>query len=46
MGIFSNLIMYLSPAMSRAIDPRTEATKVASSTGGINGLCHNAHNWD
>ena len=28
--------------MSKAIDPRTEATKVANSAAGINGLCRNA----
>jgi hypothetical protein len=44
MGIFSSLIMYRRPAISKAIDPRTEATKVANSVAGINGLCRNAHN--
>ena len=29
MGMFSSLMMYLRPAMSRAIDPRTDATKPA-----------------
>jgi hypothetical protein len=30
--------------MSKAIDPKTEATKVANSAAGINGLCRNARN--
>jgi hypothetical protein len=44
MGIFSNLMMYRRPAISKAIDPRTDATRVASSGAAITGLCRNAHN--
>ncbi len=42
MGRFSSLIMYLRPAMSRPIDPRTEAINAAMSDGAITGLCRNA----
>jgi len=31
-------MMYRRPAISKAIDPRTEATKVANSAAAINGL--------
>ncbi len=33
MGRFSSLMMYLNPAISRPIDPRTEATVAANSDG-------------
>ena len=44
--IFSNLIMYLRPAISKAIEPKTEATKVANSAAGIIQYARNAHSLD
>ena len=44
MGRFSNLMMYLSPAISRPIDPRTEAMVAARSEAGITGFCRSARN--
>ena len=46
MGRFSNLMMYLRPAISRPIDPRTEATVAANSEAAITGLCRNARKKD
>jgi len=46
MGRFSNLMIYLRPAMSRPIDPRTEAINAAISDGAITGLCRNARKKD
>jgi hypothetical protein len=42
MGRFSNLMIYLRPAISRPIDPRTEAIKAAISPGAITALVRNA----
>ena len=42
MGRFSSLMMYLRPAMSRPIDPRTDAINAAISDGAITGVCRNA----
>ena len=46
MGRFSNLMIYLRPAISRPIDPRTEAINAAISDGAITGLCRNARKKD
>jgi len=46
MGRFSNLMIYLRPAISRPIDPRTEAIVAASSEAAITGLCRNARKKD
>jgi len=46
MGRFSNLMMYLRPAISRPIDPRTEAINAAMSDGAITGLCRSARKKD
>jgi hypothetical protein len=46
MGRFSNLMMYLRPAISRPIDPRTEAINAAMSDGAITGFCRNARKKD
>jgi hypothetical protein len=46
MGRFSSLIMYLRPAISNPIDPRTEAINAAISDGAITGLCRNARMKD
>jgi hypothetical protein len=42
MGRFSNLIMYLRPAISRPIDPRTDAINAAMSDGAITELVRSA----
>ncbi len=42
MGRFSSLMMYLRPAISRPIDPRTEATVAANSEAAITELSRNA----
>lgn len=44
MGRFSSLMMYLRPAISRPIDPRTEAIVAARSDAGITALCRIARN--
>jgi hypothetical protein len=36
------LMMYLNPAISRPIDPRTEATVAANSDAAITGFCRSA----
>jgi hypothetical protein len=46
MGRFSNLMIYLRPAISRPIDPRTEAINAASSEAAITGLFRNVRKRD
>jgi len=46
MGRFSNLIMYRRPAISKPIEPRTEAIVAARSDAGITELCRNARKKD
>lgn len=46
MGRFSNLMIYLKPAISRPIDPRTDAIVAARSEAGIIEPCRNAHKKD
>jgi hypothetical protein len=40
------LMMYLRPAISKPIDPRTEAINAAISDGAITELCRNARRKD